>query len=263
VTFATPPALYARWLHANRAAIAAMHQPQRRAQARNTFDATLQRIAHAPVPTLRVSSVALAAAARAELATPHRYQLKRAAVTQPTTWWSVLWGWLADRLRAFVRALAAHIKVGAGLRAAFGDSLIFAVVILVAFVGARLLRALQIARDRTGDAQPLAQPQSATALVAHAMALAQAGKFSFAIRALFGAAVILLDLHGLLRAESSATVNELHHALRAHDARFEPEFATLARCFSAVMYAERDAGGREWEEALQAYQGIAKDAGPA
>lgn len=257
MSVAPPPSLYARWLHSNRAAITEIANPRTRAQHNHEFSATLQRIASANIRVSGKSASALASAVRAELATPGRYRLKRAVIEPAEPWWQVLWGWFGDRIGALYRLLAAHIKVARGMRTTFGNALIIVAILLIASVGARLLRSLQIARNATrARPLPLAHRQSAQTLCVEANALAQAGDYNRAIRMLFAAAITLLDFRDVLHAQSSATVNELRSALGSTDAKLEPPFVALAGQFSAVTYAERAAGAEEWLEARDAYIGI-------
>lgn len=257
MSLAPPPTLFERWLHANRSTIAAKHSPHVRAAENARLAATLRRITSERTRITGVSASAISASVRVELARPGRYHLKLAVVEPRATWWEILGGWIAGRVGALYRLLAAHVKVGPKIRTTVGDIVILLTVLFVALVGARMLRSLQIVRDAVHAVQqPLAFRQSAQALFAAADAHAQAGDHARAIRELFIAAITLLDVRGVLHAESSATVNELRSALLVANDRVEPAFIALTENFSAVTYAEQTPSAREWQAARAAYLGI-------
>ncbi len=68
-----------------------------------------------PAPPHTVARLAavpdLEALAKRELATPGRYQLEQRPAP-PTSWWTRIWHWIAERWQKFWRGLFARVHVG-------------------------------------------------------------------------------------------------------------------------------------------------------
>lgn len=249
---ARPPALEARWLAANHAAIVSIHDARRRRYAQATFEGTLIRIRAGDLAPQ--APTGLTAAVQAELAVPGRYQLAERARPLHRTWWQILAYWFADRWSAFVNALAQRIRIGPSGTAAIGDVILVVAVLLVGVVAGRMLVTLQIERERRRTRlQPLDAQRSAHALWLQASDAAQRGAYGSAVRSLFAATVTLLNLRGVVHDNASATVNELRHAVRERNAAVEAPFVEIARAFTSAAYAEEPVDVALWERAQSAY----------
>lgn len=247
------PVLFARWEHANRSAIAKIHDAKKRAAAEKVFAATLVR-ARAN-GTTAVAWNARAAAA-AELAHHGRYHLTppKTAARQKSLWERAM-DWIGKQWDRLWNALFGKVKVSQNERGAFGD-LALAIVLLALIVAiVRLLAGVQIERAarRGGSHEELGAQRSARALYWEAVALADRGDYGHAVRVLFMAAVTALDLRGVVRDDAGATVGELRRELRARDARLAEPFDRVANPFVTAAYAESPIGDAEWQRARDAY----------
>ncbi len=195
----------------------------------------------------------LVRAVRAELSTPGRYHLSQGRVGH-RSWLSIALQWLGDRYTEFVQALSAHLHVGKNEVSLFGDAIVIVCVIVLGFIGARLLMAMQLDRARRSRAIAIGAPRNAHAIAVAASRAAASGEYGRAIRLLFAAAVTLLDLRGVLHDDPSATVNDLRRALRTRNAAAEPPFVEIARAFSAAAYAEEQLDSSAWDAARVAYE---------
>jgi hypothetical protein len=247
-----PPPLEARWLAANRTAIASIHNTRQRHDAQAAFDATLTRIARGG--TARPAPLALAQSVRSELDMPGRYQLHPQEAPIRRSWWAIAFGWFVDRWDAFLKALSKRIHLGPSGSAAIGDVLVVVALLLVAIVAGRMLAVLHIERERRRmRLQPLGSQRSAHALWLQACEAAQRGAYGAAVRTLFAATVTLLDLRGVVHDDASATVNELRRAVRERNAAVESPFVEIARAYTSAAYAERPVDAALWETANAAY----------
>jgi hypothetical protein len=247
----------ARWLAANRAAIAATHDARARAVAQKTLDATLARMraaarAASPPPGLR------AAAAR-ELASGAYDLTPRIVRPAEKSAWDRFWDWFWRQWDRIWKATGARVRLGSAALNAIGWVLLAAAFGALVYLAVRLVGALQFDRERRrGHSSPLEAARSARVLYAQALALARDGAYAQAARLLFVAAVTALDLRGLMRDDASATVGELRRALRARDAAMLPPFDEIAGPFVAAAYAERDIAQTEWERALAGYHRLVR-----
>lgn len=194
----------------------------------------------------------LVRAVRAELATPGRYRLEGPSRTGHS-WIGLFLRWLGERYDDLVRTLASRLKLGPDAVSVFGDLLVFAIVVFVAIVAARLLISLQIERTARVHSRRLAAAPGAQSYVNAAVQYASRGDFSAATRVLFAAAVILLDRRGALRDDASATVNELCVALHQTNSVADEAFVALARAYTAAAYAERAIDEEGWCAVRDAY----------
>ena len=197
-------------------------------------------------------------AVRAELAVPGRYHLHAAVRPQRRSLLEQLFSWFVDRLRDFERAIAAHVHVNPAQRGIFGDLVVASAVLVVAYVGARLLAQAQIDRAQRAVGMPLSPARSAHALSIRAAQAAAEGDYARAVRILFAAAVTLLDLRGIVRDDESATINDLRRALHAHERAVEAPFIEIARIYTSAAYAERPTDASAWERAQRAYGELAR-----
>jgi hypothetical protein len=246
-------ALRRHWEAANRTAIAKLQTAKERDAARKEFDATLERNDRAAPIT---NAGDLRAAAAAELAVPGRYQLHDQPLRpRPKTLWQRIWEWLSDQWDRLWNALFGHIHLGANGSIAFGDILIVLAGGIVLFAIFRLLVNMQLERDarRQSDYQLLDRRRSAHALYLEASAMAARGAFADAVRTLFVAAVVALDLRGTIHDDASATVGEMRRQLRARDALLAEPFDAVAGEFVGAAYAETPVASANWERARAGY----------
>jgi hypothetical protein len=251
-------ALQTAWLQANRAAIASIHDAKKRVAAQAEFDATVRRM-QAPSTVPVQSSAELRATAARELAAPGRYDLtERQVRPREKTLWERFWDGARDLYDKFWNAVFGRIHLGPQGSLAFGDAMIalFATIVLV--VGVRLLIGLQIERSarNRGKFEAIEVSRSAHALYLQACDLAKNARFAMAVRVLFLAAVVALDLRGVLRDDASATVGDLRRTLRERDGRMVPPFDEVADAFIAAAYAEREILSDEWQRALDGYRAL-------
>ncbi len=200
--------------------------------------------------------------ARRELSVPGRYRTN-VRVTAPQTWWERLANWVFEKWRDLADAVSRRIHIGPSSQVAIGDAIVFAVLLGIAFVAARLLASFVSVAGTRVDATALEAQKSAHALALQAAAAAEAGDYARAIRTIFVAAVTLLDLRGVVRDDASATVGDLRRAVRARSVVLEPPFAELARTYSATAYAELPADRDGWGRAHAAYQALVREAAGA
>lgn len=196
-------------------------------------------------------------AVRTELAMPGRYHLHASATTARHTWLWYAFAWISDTLSRFENALSSRLHVNSQTSAVVGDVLVFGCMLLVAIVAARLLITMQIEGGQAG-AQALAPSRNAQAISRAASEAANAGDYGRAIRLLFAAAVVMLDLRGVVHDDESATVNELRRALRARGGAAEAPFAAIAHAYTDAAYAERAIDESAWRQARDAYARLAE-----
>jgi len=196
-------------------------------------------------------------AVRDELATPGRYQLHASAAPAQRSWLETAIRWIGDAFDKFEHALAARIHIGPTGAGILGNVLVFGSLAVIAVIAARFLVSMQIER---GDytAAPLVPARSALALSRAASEAASSGDFVRAIRLLFAAAVVMLDLRGVVEDEESATINDLRRELRARRGDAEAPFAAIARAYTAAAYAETRVDEDVWREASAAYARLAE-----
>lgn len=194
----------------------------------------------------------LVRAVRAELAVPGRYHFSSPHGVR-RSWLELAFGWVSERYKEFLDALSRHLHVGPRGVALFGDVLIVLSVIAIGYVAARLLIALQLERSAHARTAGFAPARSAHALYVRATESAGAGDYTRAVRMLFAAAVVLLDLRGVVRDDESATVNELRREVRRRNTSAEEPFVSIARAYTAAAYAEESLDARTWDAVRAAY----------
>lgn len=196
-------------------------------------------------------------AVRTELATPGRYHLHPRALSAQPSWLELAFRWVSHAYGRFEQALAARLHIGGEASGIIGDVLVVASVFTVAFVAARLLVTIQLERG-TLESHPLIATRSAQALSRAAAEAAAGGDYAHAVRLLFAASVVMLDLRGVVADDESATINELRRMLRARASAAEPPFAEIARAYTAAAYAQRGIDADAWLRAQAAYARLAE-----
>jgi hypothetical protein len=201
--------------------------------------------------------------ARRELAIPGRYQLREVSPTpQEPSMWDRFTGWLNDEVQRIWNALFGHVHIGSTASTAIGDVITAVIAIIVLLVVFRMLVSLQIertARRRTANSA-LEIRRNAHALYLQACELAQRGEYAIAARVLFLAAVVALDLRGLIRDDASSTVGDVRRRLCTENALLVPPFDDVARAFVTAAYAEAPIGAEEWSTANDGYRTLTRAA---
>jgi hypothetical protein len=179
----------------------------------------------------------------------------QAAAAPSHTWWDQLRNWVGEQWTRLMDAFAHHVKIGPRASVAIGDVLIALLALLVVGVGLRLL--LGAVRSGTPArgviASPLAPHANAHELWEAAQHAAAAGAFASAIALAFRAVLATLDTRGVLRDDPARTVNECRRDVRARAPRLSAAFETIARIFTAAVYAEDRVGIEQWSEVERAY----------
>jgi len=250
-------ALVARWTGASEAQIAAIHDPKARAQARAAFAKLRARLDESVAP---VALPDFGASARRELAVPGRYQLSEKIAPPPQQpWYGQILDWLKAQLHKLWNALFGRVHIGRTGSMAIGDLLIALAVAALLFAAIRLLAELQIVKASNARVEALAPSQDARELYARAHRAASSGDYAGASRLLFAAAVVALDLRGIVAEDPSATVGDLRRALRSRAASLVPTFDAVAEPFVASAYAERPVAPADWERANAAFLSFAPE----
>ncbi|HEY9084586.1 MAG TPA: hypothetical protein VIN40_01390 [Candidatus Tyrphobacter sp.] len=193
-----------------------------------------------------------ALAARTELATPFRYHLQ---LPPPPVepWWQRAW----DAVAGFIDRLFSHVHVGHAAGAAIGDVLVAAIVALAFYLVVRFALILRPRTRRTGaEIEPLFAERDEQWLAREAFAAAERGEIGLAVRLLFGAAVMLLDLRGAIHDDASATVGELRRAVRPLGDVVAVPFGEIASAYVTSVYAERPVEPAAWSRAYAAYRSL-------
>lgn len=200
-----------------------------------------------------------AALAREILSQP-RFRV-RVSAPQERPWWDAIRRWLADRWSDLANAFAQHVHFGRTAGIATGDVLIVLAIALVVVILVRLL--LGVTRENLaahGSVTQLAHRAGASALHAAACETAREGAYAAAIALLFRAALERLDARGLLRDDPARTVNQCRRDVRARASRLSAPFDSIARTFTAAVYAEDRITPAHWSEAEDAYRAFAAQA---
>jgi hypothetical protein len=175
------------------------------------------------------------------------------------TWWDAVRQWLSDRWSQLVDAFAHHVHVSRSAGATFGDMLVGVAILIVVVFGVRLF--LGIAKEgasagRAGHALP--EHTDPGELHAAALDAARNARYAAAIALLFRAALAALDARGVLRDDPARTVNECRADVRAHAAALSTAFDSIARAFTAAVYAEDRVSDRAWSDARDAYADLTR-----
>jgi hypothetical protein len=173
---------------------------------------------------------------------------------KPKTWWDVFMQWLGDRWHQLLDAFSHNVHVAPKVSIAFGDLLILFAIAVVVVVGIRL--ALGIARDQSTAnvrSRPLPQSAGAETLYAQSVRAAERGDYGSAATLLFRAALAALDLQGAVHDDPSHTVNECRAAVRTSVPQCAAPFDTIARTFSAALYADAPVTAEQWDAARSAF----------
>lgn len=254
-------ALIARWLAAQNATVAKIHDPHKRVLAQRDLAAQAARLER-PERAGGGPPAQLNALVSHELAIPGRYRLKPgpAPVVPPKPWWQRAMEWLGDRWKDLWRTAFGRVHPS-DTQLSIALYLVSALALgLLAFVVIRMLSTIQLERlKKRSQIQALDKRADAGALYAAACARASAGDFAAASRLLFAATVAALDLRGDVVDRRSFTVGDLRGTLRSRDANLVGTFDTVAAPFVISTYAERPVTSMEWERARGAFASIAPE----
>lgn len=194
---------------------------------------------------------ALVRAVRSELGTPGRYHLRQAPPQR--SFLSELWDWIWLHVSNFFHALFAHVHVTGSEMNALGIFVIVVCVVGIIAICVNLARRIQLEAAGRAPSAPIASVRSAQAFAQEAASAAAAGDYERAVRALFVASVIALDLHGMIADDRGATINDLRRALSMRREALVSPFSAIARAYTDAAYAERAPDRASFERAAQAY----------
>lgn len=170
------------------------------------------------------------------------------------TWWDALRDWIGERWNQLIDAFSHHVRIGAKASVAIGDVLLVAIIVLVLIVAVRLL--LGMVRESGASAQGVRELQpraDARALHAAAQEAAARNDYAHAIALLLRAALATLDARGVLRDDPARTVNECRRDVHANVPHLSAPFDSIARAFTAAVYAEDRVTAEQWTQAERAY----------
>lgn len=187
----------------------------------------------------------------------HRFRLGINPPAQQRTWWDIALSWLGDRWMQLIAAFGTHVRFGNTAGVLVGDIVLVSIVLFVLAVLFRLLSNTLADAPVASGAAALPRTQRAHAFYEKSVRSAADGEYAAAIALLFRAAVVSLDVRGIVHDRPSFTVNQMRSAVREHAAACVDAFDVLARIFTDVLYAERPASADEWTRARDAYAAIA------
>lgn len=201
------------------------------------------------------------ALARQILSAP-RFRMHVAAAPRKT-WWDFFVGWIGDRFKDLVDALTRHVRVGESTSVALGDIILVAVCAVVVIVAVRLIASYAGEAVAAAPSHALSPRVRAEALYQQSLVAADAGRYGEAIALLFRAALVALDVRGIVHDEPSLTVNEYRREVHSRAPRFIVPFDALARIFTAAIYAEAPVSAAQWNAARDAYVQLSEGAADA
>lgn len=175
------------------------------------------------------------------------------------TWWDLFWGWLDDRWHQLVDAFAHHVHVGKNAGIAVGDIVLILTSAIVLLALIRLIAGYVREAPRAGGVPLIPRHVAAESLYARSVQAASAGDYASAVTLLFRAALVALDVRGVLHDEPSHTVNDCRREVRERAPRALPPFDALARVFTAAIYADAPVTPAQWNAAREAYAQLTGD----
>jgi hypothetical protein len=167
-----------------------------------------------------------------------------------------LFQWVWVHVADFFHALFGRVHVAGGALSIAGIAIVVVCVLALIAVSVSLALRLQLERTRASRVAPIAPVRSAQAYANDAARAAAQGDYARAVRALFIAAVVSLDVNGMVADDSGATVNELRRALAMRHAGLVPAFSDIARAYTSAAYAEMPLDRDAYERASSAYAQI-------
>lgn len=169
------------------------------------------------------------------------------------TWWDFVTAWLGDRWNQLVDAFAHRVHIGGPGSIVAGDVILILVAAVVVVVLVRLFAGYIRETPAVRGALPFAPPLAAEAIYSQSVQAANRGDYAGAIALLFRAALTALDVRGVVHDEPSRTVNECRREVGRTAPRFAAPFDTIARAFTAAIYAEALVTPAQWTAARDAY----------
>jgi len=152
-----------------------------------------------------------------------------------------------------IDAFAHHVHLGANTGIAMGDIILALASAVVLFILVRLI-AGYVREGPRAQGLPLIAPHvAAEALFASSLQAAGEGDYVRAVTLLFRASLASLDVRGVLHDEPCLTVNEFRREVRRSAPNAALPFDTLARIFTAAIYAEAPMTPVQWNAAREAY----------
>lgn len=186
-------------------------------------------------------------AARVELATPFRYQLRAPQAPHESAWQRIV-----DALAAWIDRILTHLHAGSTLSAWVAVAVLVLAGALGLYALSRILCAMRFSTPNEEERVPAAEAGEHR-LAREASRAAESGDFVLAIRLLLRAAVTLLDVRGAVRDDASATLGELRRAVVPHGDAVAIPFDRIAAEYSTGVYACRPLSEDAWIQARDAY----------
>lgn len=195
-----------------------------------------------------------------EILSQNRFRVHAASAQR--TAWDMFWDWLRARWSQMWDALFSHVHIGKTAGSLIADAVAFALIALVLVIAARLV--LGSLRDaRRADARPLEPRPDPHEIYLRSRAAAARGDYRSALAALFAAALLRLQLLGVIGDDPSRTVNQWRRAVAGSHPALASEFDAIALPFVSATYAERPALREQWLDAENAYAGLPDVSGHA
>ena len=176
---------------------------------------------------------------------------------QKQSWLDILLKRLAELWSKFLGRAAASGSSSVAL----GD--IIAIIAVAAAAAALIYLIVRVAQTlvarrsrRRGEEQigtEIAAPGDPDLSYAAARRAASEGSYGRAVVLLFQASLVVLDRSGRVAYDPARTAGEYRRAVRLTAARASSPFDELARAFTDVAYADKDATEREWMSADASY----------
>lgn len=195
-----------------------------------------------------------------QILSEHRFRVGNTSAPPQRAWWDVVLSWVGDRWNELMTAFSTHVRLGSAGTILVGDIVLIAIVAVVVVVLLRLVSNTIADTPLARGAAPLPRKLRAGALYEESLRHASAGEYACAIPLLFRAAIVSLDVRGVIRDRPSLTVNETRTALRAQAVQCIDPFEVLSGVFNDALYAERAVTADQWARARDAYASIAGEA---
>jgi uncharacterized protein DUF4129 len=246
------------WLTAGLDAARSEKKPRDRARDLSALAASLRRAA-ALERAASISTPRDVGATVKKILSDPAYAVAHAAPPQQQkeSWLEILLKRLAELWSKFLGRAAASGSTSVALGdiiaiiavAAAAAALVYLIVRVALMLVAR--RARQRGEERIGA--EIETPGDPDASYAAARLAASEGSYGRAVALLFQAALVVLDRSGRVAYDPARTAGEYRRAVRQTDARAASPFDELARAFTDVAYADKNATEREWMSADASY----------
>ncbi len=190
------------------------------------------------------------------LAQPAYRSERTTAVAAKQTLLEQILAWIKDKLGGVARAFLRALHGAQTASAAFGIGLIIAMLALLIFLIARIVRFFAFGRgvpDQSVHGVASIAERGSSEWLGIARARAERADYAAAIAALFNAALRRLDERGIVPFDGSRSPGEYRALVRRALAPIAGAFDTLARRFLIASFSRDASGPADYEETLRAY----------